>query len=666
MAKRTDSKSMGLTRTLVALIVGALGAWLVWAATTYNNYLLRLSPISDSFLPVAALLVMLLLCGIINPLLRRFLPALVMDRRQLVLVFIILLTASVIPGQGLMKLLPYMLGEGPVEVSRDQTLSQLYEKIDLRPGVFPGRMEFGADATASSRFIDCLPEDESIPWGAWIGPLLNWGAFLLFFWMLMTGLAMIVYPQWRHRERLPFPLLQVFEAQLEEPDDGHCSPPLFHKRGFWIGVGLVCFIHLLHGLHQYFPNNVPAIPLRWDLSPAFEGTILSRLSWQLKTGRIYFVLLGVAYFMPTRISFSIWFFSLTYGLNEMVRTVYFPPYNWRGIQDQRTGAIFALTVITIWLGRKQWARVLRLAVRRAETEEDRRDQFAGRMFLLGMLGVFAWLVYMGVQPQWALFLIAVGFMVALVLSRVVAETGMPYMRLEGAYPFGLLKMLPVAWFSYATILFTGFMSVLFHTCARVHTTVMATHSLGLAEEKKSTDQRRVAILVVAVLVVGLVVAGAINLQLSYRWSAPLVGDPPINSAGVGHMTSTHGGIRSLADETFHAPRAYSQTGQIAFGATVATATQWACLQMPKWPLHPIGLLLVNTTYAGRALASVFLGWALQVLILRYGGSRGYRRAVPFFLGLIIGEILAAGFWVLVSAILAACGMPYERVDVQPS
>ena len=666
MTKKAHKTGARLLRTLVALIVGVLGALLVWAATTYNNYLLELSPISDSFLPVASLLVILFLCGVINPLLRLLLPRLVMDRRQLVLILVILITASVIPGQGLMKLLPYMLGRGPLEVSTDESLSRLYEKINLRPGVFPGKMEFGADARASSWFVDCLPEGASIPWGAWLGPLLNWGAFLLFFWMLMTGLGMIVYPQWRNNERLPFPLLQIFETQLEQPHDGQCSPPLFHKRLFWVGVGIVLFLHLLQGLHQYFPNRVPAIPLRWDLSPAFQGTVLSRLSWQLRTGRIYFVLLGIAYFMPTRISFSIWFFSFVYGINELIRVVYFPPYNWRGIQDQRTGAIFALTAITLWLGRKQWARVMRLSVRKAKDAEERRDQFAGRLFLLGLMGVFVWLLYMGVQPHWALFLITVGFMVALVLSRVVAETGMPYMRLEGAYPFGLLKMLPVTWFSCATILFTGFMSVLFHTCARVHTTVMATHSMGLADdEDESIDHRRVAILVVAVLVIGLVAAGAMNLRLCYNWAAPLSNPPPINSWGSRHMTSTHGGIRALADGTFHAPRAYSQTGQIAFGATLAAATQWACLQMPKWPIHPIGLLLVNTNYSGRALASVFLGWALQVLILRYGGSRAYRRAVPLFLGLIIGEVVSVGFWVLVSAVLAACGMPYERMDMQP-
>jgi hypothetical protein len=34
---------------------------------------------------------------------------------------------------------------------------------------------------------------------------------------------------------------------------------------------------------------------------------------------------------------------------------------------------------------------------------------------------------------------------------------------------------------------------------------------------------------------------------------------------------------------------------------------------------------------------IFVSWLAKVLILRYGGLRGYRRALPFFLGLILGE-----------------------------
>ncbi|MBW3623733.1 MAG: hypothetical protein KY468_10040 [Armatimonadetes bacterium] len=39
---------------------------------------------------------------------------------------------------------------------------------------------------------------------------------------------------------------------------------------------------------------------------------------------------------------------------------------------------------------------------------------------------------------------------------------------------------------------------------------------------------------------------------------------------------------------------------------------------------------------------LFVSWLIKVLILRYGGLSGYRRALPFFFGLVVGEF-TAGF-----------------------
>jgi hypothetical protein len=46
--------------------------------------------------------------------------------------------------------------------------------------------------------------------------------------------------------------------------------------------------------------------------------------------------------------------------------------------------------------------------------------------------------------------------------------------------------------------------------------------------------------------------------------------------------------------------------------------------------------------------SYFLGWALKAVILKFGGQRVYRRGRRFFVGLIVGEALAALFWIAVA------------------
>ena len=61
-----------------------------------------------------------------------------------------------------------------------------------------------------------------------------------------------------------------------------------------------------------------------------------------------------------------------------------------------------------------------------------------------------------------------------------------------------------------------------------------------------------------------------------------------------------------------------------------------------WPFHPAGYLVAGCFGLMRLWLPVFLTWAIKALVLRYGGLRGYRTALPFFIGLVLGEF-TAGF-----------------------
>jgi hypothetical protein len=85
--------------------------------------------------------------------------------------------------------------------------------------------------------------------------------------------------------------------------------------------------------------------------------------------------------------------------------------------------------------------------------------------------------------------------------------------------------------------------------------------------------------------------------------------------------------------------------------------------MPRFPFHPVGLLFVYTWYMDQIWVSIFIGWLLKVLVVRYGGARLYEAAIPFFFGLILGEVMAAAFWVVVAVLMVAVGRPYEVIEV---
>ena len=44
---------------------------------------------------------------------------------------------------------------------------------------------------------------------------------------------------------------------------------------------------------------------------------------------------------------------------------------------------------------------------------------------------------------------------------------------------------------------------------------------------------------------------------------------------------------------------------------------------------------------------IFLGWLIKLPIVRYGGLAAYNRARPFFLGLVLGDMLMAGVFFVV-------------------
>jgi hypothetical protein len=65
-----------------------------------------------------------------------------------------------------------------------------------------------------------------------------------------------------------------------------------------------------------------------------------------------------------------------------------------------------------------------------------------------------------------------------------------------------------------------------------------------------------------------------------------------------------------------------------------------------WPLHPVGYAMSYISDMYSEWMSVFLGWLAGLILQRYGGHRAHARARPLFLGLILGAMVAAGFWLV--------------------
>lgn len=654
-------------KTALTTLIGFGLAMLVWLGAAWDD-LMGLGNISNSYLPAAALFIVFLFSLGINPLLRRYRPALALDQNQMVLISAIVVMAGVVPAWALMRHLPAYLIAACSTAADSQAVTELYEQLGLRSWLFPSVLEYGVRGPVLDHFIDELPEGASIPWSAWLRPFVAWGCLFAFAWMFMIGLAMIIYPQWRDNERVAFPIAFVYRSQIEEPEKGKLLAPLFYDRGFWAGIATVFILYTTIGLHAYFPNRCPAFPLGWRLGPAFSSVLMGKLRGPLTDGRIFFIFVGMAFLIPRRIGFSIWFFTVVYAVHQAVVKVYYPPYDWQAPNDHRYGAMLAIAVSVIWMGRKHWARVARNTFGKVESPDDRTNRTASRLFLLGIVGVAGWLMWAGVPPWWALLFVLIGFLVSLVASRIVAETGMPFVRFYSGSPLKVLAIFPYSWLTAVTIYFSGVMDMFFHVGSRVNTTTFATQALAVEKEPRPDHRTRNSIIMLLVLLIGFVIYGALTLRVTYNRyqtlnNGTVLGE--IGMAGRGIVGVQNTVKRVEREEVLLAPWARMRGRAVLFGATLAGLLQWGCIAIPRWPLHPVGLLLVRQYYANVAWPSMFLGWLLQVLVVRYGGARIYAKARSVAIGVILGEILAVVFWRVVASELAILGLDYVNAVPTP-
>ena len=91
------------------------------------------------------------------------------------------------------------------------------------------------------------------------------------------------------------------------------------------------------------------------------------------------------------------------------------------------------------------------------------------------------------------------------------------------------------------------------------------------------------------------------------------------------------------------PRApqYGATGAYVFGVGFTVLLAALRTRLVWWPFHPVGYLVSSSFGLFRLWVPIFLTWLIKSLLLRYGGLSAYRKAGPFFIGLIAGEFSAA-------------------------
>ena len=637
-----------------AIIIGMVFACILWLLQPLNNYLLNNSFIADNYLPELVVAFMAILILIINPCLRLFRSKFILSMRQLALIFAILLVATA--PLSLLRVWPHSLARANHEINQDRDLVDIHKKMQLPESLYLDPVGYDKETPASTQLYEEIEFESEIPWSAWLDPLLSWGTLIFFSWLLMMGLVLAIFPQWRDNERLPFPLLAVQKELIQTPEKGKFLPPIFSNRVFWFGFCLVVLVHSINGLHFHTEDAFPSVSRGWNLSSLFRDGLTRHLWWYVKKGEIIFTLVGIIYLVPNRVGFSMWFTVVAYQFYRMMGYEYYVPFYSDNMTDHRNGAIIGVAMIILWLGRAQWLAVMRSVFRRATDDVGRRNRTAGLMLLAGGTGMVAWHLWAGNSFIFACLSVIMAFITSLVLARIVAETGIPFLANYLGMGY-FMAMMPAKWMSSATLYLTSMSDLIIREgSSRMSMVIPAMHGLSLDRDQTPRQHSRLAKGFMVVLLLGVIFGGMVHLWMGYNYQGSLDNKRvPIASWGSARVTShVHTPLKAHAHGSWH-EKPYSQASHLIIGIVVGVALQIACLIWPLWPLHPVGLLMANTWFLGVAWPSIFLGWAFRSLFTKYGGAQAYRFMRPAFLGLVLGEVFSAIFWALVPVILILLG-----------
>jgi hypothetical protein len=66
-----------------------------------------------------------------------------------------------------------------------------------------------------------------------------------------------------------------------------------------------------------------------------------------------------------------------------------------------------------------------------------------------------------------------------------------------------------------------------------------------------------------------------------------------------------------------------------------------------WRLHPAGYAVSGTWAMNHFWGSIFVSWLAKAIVLRHGGLKSHRKAIPFFLGIILGDFIVGGVWSII-------------------
>jgi hypothetical protein len=470
---------------------------------------------------------------------------------------------------------------------------------------------------------------------AWLTPVAYWMVFIALLWWVMLCVVSLVRRAWTESERLAFPLVEL-PLQMVEPSGRFWRAPLM-----WAGFAVAGGINLLNGLHYWFPS-IPEIPVKHqDLAPFMPDRPWNAVQWLPIS--FYPFVIGIGYLMPLDLVFSCWFFYL-FWKGQLVLSAAWgwditPEFPY--IREQGIGAYLGIGLFLLFARHGVVRQVLTQLRSGAESQvaEAIPPRIAVWGLLAGIAGLVAFLMFFGMRLSVALAAIALYLVIALVITRIRAEFGAPVHDQHFSGPDHILTRLTgMQGYTGRELAMINFF-YWFNRAYRSHPMPFALEGLKMAQATR-TPLPTFAVWMLWAGLWGALLAFWAYLHNAYRYGA-----------GAEFFQGQLFGMESYNRLTnwLTLPQEAHRGAQTAtlVGALVAVGLMWLRGQFYGFPLHPIGFAISGSWAMNLVWFPLALAWGIKLAIIRYGGLPLYRRLLPFFLGLILGEAVVGMGWSLV-------------------
>ena len=629
--KETTSSPISLKPFIIAFILIPLNShWLMELEIARYT-------IVSGIVPLANVIAILLVLTLLNGMLQKVSPTLSLNQAELLIIYIILSLATMLGSLAVVGSVTPMLGHAFWFATPENEWKELFgHYLPKWLTVNDKRVLSGYYEGESSLYIA-----EHLT--AWLPPVLWWVFIISVLGFTLLCINVVLRRQWTEREKLTYPTIRL-PTEMTQP-----RLAFFKNRLMLLGFGMAAAISLMNGLSFLYPS-IPEIPVTRRFYRFYERPLSLIGSDGLEpastTISFYPFAIGLGFLIPLDILGTTLFFFAFYRAQAAFGSLTAHKL-FLYEHEQVFGSLMGLSLLLIWTGRRHLGAVVKTAFGIGDKLDDSGEPMRYRTAvfgaIIGLIVLFTVLYKQGMSFWLVPFYLFFYFVIHFVITRIRAESGIYVHNFHNQAPhfilskiFGKYRLGPqnIATL-YLSFFHNGFRAQMPHQLEAFR--IAQQHQIG---------KKPLLAAILLTTVVGLLVAFWVEISVYYKIGADSghFSDLSIRR-GRNFYTWLRNALIFLKTQDFTA-WFFTSFGfcLLIFLAVVRTHFLW-------WPFHPVGLVMAGNDEMEDLWLPIFISWALKRLILKHGGHRTYRRIVPFFLGLALGDFTMGSFWNIMSIIL---------------